>query len=68
MEARPSFIERILSMISKELIMGILALGIIGGLMYKFMDSDVQVPVDAIIGLAGIVIGFYFGRQTNGTR
>lgn len=51
--------------IGKPFVQGVLALGVVGALVYKFVASDVQVPVEVYLTMAGIIVGFYFGKEVS---
>jgi len=58
-------ISQITKQIGKPFVQGVLAIGVVGALVYKFLYSDTTVPIEVYIGLAGIVIGFYFGEKVS---
>jgi len=58
-------LTQLVKQIGKPMIQGILALAIVGALVYKFVFSDVTVPIEVYIGMAGIIIGFYFGEKVS---
>jgi membrane-bound ClpP family serine protease len=60
-----SFLKTLIGQIGKPFVQGLLALAIVGALVYKFVFSDVSVPIEVYIGMAGIIIGFYFGKEVS---
>lgn len=48
---------------NKEITKAILAVIIVGGTVYAALTSNVE-GVQYLVGIAGIVIGSYFGKET----
>jgi len=56
-------ISQITKQIGKPFVQGLLALGFCGALIYKFLSSDVDIPVEVYTGFVGIIVGFFFGKE-----
>jgi len=62
---KQGFIQSLITQIGMGFVQAVLALAVVGALVYKFLLSDIDVPIEVYIGMAGIIIGFYFGKEVS---
>ncbi|MDD5092766.1 MAG: hypothetical protein PHV74_00070 [Dehalococcoidia bacterium] len=55
-----SFIRVLLAQIGWAFVQGVIALAFTLGLVYKFVTSDVTIPVELYAALVGAIVGYFF--------
>jgi hypothetical protein len=61
-------IQSVMAQMGKSFVQGLIAMVLVGVVAWTFLDGDGSISNEAMVGFVGIVLGFFFGKASNGEK